>query len=123
MPDALSMRDAIASAIAGFGPGEIRSAPYARAQMLDRRRGTRHTLGTVGVMLSDRPGGSDLGFQVMIVDVSLSGVGFRSPADFTPGAVWRIRIGTGPIFLSSRAKIVSSRPRQDGTFDIGAAFI
>jgi len=61
--------------------------------------------------------------QVLIVDVSLGGVGFRSPAEFTSGTLWRIHIGTGPIFLSSRLKVIGSRPRKDGTWEVGAEFL
>jgi hypothetical protein len=97
------------------------SAPRA-ADYLERRSSTRQPLGAVGVLAEE----SDLQFrnqlQVLVLNVSVGGVGFRSPVAFRPGATYAMRIGTGPLHLKARLQIISSRPREDGTFDVGAKF-
>ncbi|MGH7214915.1 MAG: hypothetical protein ACREIT_09145, partial [Tepidisphaeraceae bacterium] len=66
------------------------------------------------------PGAPEL--QVFVVNVSIHGAGFRCPVSFDLGAKYDMRIGNGPLFLSSRVRIISSRRRKDGTFDVGAEF-
>ena len=95
-------------------------------EAMDRRRSLRQSHATLAVILPDTTGPSAQEppqLQVMLIDISRHGVGFRSPASFDPGAVHRIRIGTGPLYLESRLRIASCRPRQDGLYDIGAEFI
>ena len=38
------------------------------------------------------------------------------------GATVVLRIGSGPLHLTSRIRIISSRDREDGQFDVGARF-
>ena len=61
--------------------------------------------------------------QVMVMNISTGGVGFRAPVAFRPGSLYTMKIGTGPLHLKSRLQIVSSRPREDGAFDVGAKFV
>ena len=56
-------------------------------------------------------------------NVSLGGVGFRSPIAFKPGAEFTLRIGSGPLHLQSKLRIISSRTREDGTYDVGGKFV
>lgn len=58
----------------------------------------------------------------MVCNLSLGGVGFRSPQRFAAGESYRITMGAGALFLNARLRIVSCRNRKDGTFDIGAEF-
>jgi hypothetical protein len=37
--------------------------------------------------------------------------------------MYQMRIGSGPLHLTSRLKVVSSREREDGTWDVGAKFV
>ena len=43
--------------------------------------------------------------------------------DRSVGAIYTMRIGTGPLHLTSTIRIISSRDRADGFFDIGAKFV
>jgi hypothetical protein len=42
---------------------------------------------------------------------------------FDDGALYQIRIGTGPLHLESRLRVVSSRHRADGLHDVGGEFV
>jgi len=53
----------------------------------------------------------------------LHGCAFRSPVAFRQGATYTMRIGTGPLHLTSTLRIISSRDRDDGFFDVGAKFV
>jgi hypothetical protein len=37
--------------------------------------------------------------------------------------VFQVRIGAGPLHLSSKFQVVSSRMRDDGTWDVGGKFV
>jgi hypothetical protein len=90
----------------------------------ERRRSYRQPLLTVGVLFLERhPSEHAQPIQVMVRDVSLHGVGFRASISFEKGAIYYIHIGVGPLHLSSRTRIVQSRLRSDGTYDIGAEFV
>jgi hypothetical protein len=43
--------------------------------------------------------------------------------EFTEGGVFQVRIGAGPLHLSSKFQVVSSRMRDDGTWDVGGKFV
>ncbi len=73
----------------------------------------------VGV-LSETDGDKQL--QVTIVTLGPDGCTFRSPVPFRPGATYTLRIGTGPLYLASTLRIIASRDRTDGRFDVAAAF-
>jgi hypothetical protein len=89
----------------------------------DRRRSYRHPLGAAGVLMreNDSEPGAD-SVHVLVFNVSIHGVGFRSTVPMKIDARRRLRIGSGPLFLAARLKVVSSRVRADGTYDIGAEF-
>lgn len=91
----------------------------------DRRRSTRHSLGAHGLVVPDprRPQVSGSSLQVLVMNVSLHGVGFRSPAEFIPGTYYGLKIGAGPLNLTSTLQIVCSRMREDGLWDVGARFV
>ena len=103
---------AYAAALSG-GP-----APRAR----ERRRSVRWEHHTVGAVRSEGTPANAVGLQVMVVNVSLGGVGFRSPAAFDVGTRHSLRIGTGPLYLTSRFEVVSCRRRADGLFDVSGSF-
>ena len=91
--------------------------------VIDRRRSLRHPLGATGTIALDESPTDPRQLQVMVMNVSLHGVGFRSPVEFAEGAVFQVRIGAGPLHLSSKFQVVSSRMRGDGTWDIGGKFV
>jgi hypothetical protein len=86
----------------------------------ERRKANRQPLGVVGVLTEAN---SDLQLTVTVLNVSLQGCAFRAPVAYRPGGVYTMRIGAGPLHLSSTVRIISSRDRADGFFDIGAKFV
>ncbi|MEA2709514.1 MAG: hypothetical protein QOF78_2115 [Phycisphaerales bacterium] len=98
--------------------------PSAYAQPIpprDRRAGARQPLEALGVL--SETDGDDKQLEVAVLNVSPHGCAFRSPVAFRPGAIYTMRIGTGPLYLASTLRIVSSRDRCDGFFEVGAKFV
>ena len=91
--------------------------------VIERRRSLRHPLGATGTVMLDESPTDPRQLQVMVMNVSLHGVGFRSPVEFREGSVFQVRIGAGPLHLSSKFRVVSSRMRGDGTWDVGGPFV
>ena len=87
----------------------------------ERRVGSRSPLEVLGVLTELN--GSDKQLEVAVLNVSLHGCAFRAPVPFRPGATYTMRIGTGPFHLTSTLRIISSRDRADGFFDVGAKFV
>ncbi len=90
---------------------------------IDRRRSIRHPLGATGTITLDDNSADPHQLQVMVLNVSLHGVGFRAAVEFPEGATHQMRIGAGPLHLSSKFHVISCRMRGDGTWDIGAKFV
>src|SRR5688572_25964760 len=88
---------------------------------LERRRSTREPVVTVGMirLLSHDDATPE---QVLVTNVSLHGVGFRSTRSLGVGVRYHIEIGVGPLQLTSRLRVVRCRIRTDGTYDIGGEF-
>ncbi len=91
--------------------------------VIERRRSLRHPLGATGTVVLDESPIDPRQLQVMVMNVSLHGVGFRSPVEFREGDTFQVRIGAGPLHLASKFQVVSSRMRGDGTWDIGGKFV
>ena len=94
--------------------------PISPIRPRERRRGNRQMLPVLG-LLSEANGDKQL--EVTVLNVSPHGCAFRAPVAFRPGAVYTMRIGSGPLHLTSTIRIVSSRDRADGLFDVGAKFV
>jgi len=105
---------------AAFTPRPSTVPPQPSIRPKERRRGNRQSLGVVGTLTETN---SDKPLDVNVLNVSLHGCGFRAPVAYRPGAVYTMRIGSGPLHLSSTIRIISSRDRADGFFDIGAKFV
>ena len=60
--------------------------------------------------------------MVEVLDLTLQGIGFRSPVTLEVGSFHQILVMAGPLRLSSRLRVVSLRPYDDGTFEVGAEF-
>ena len=105
-------------------PAQARAEGEAQDQGgIERRRSTREPVFTHGLLRSlERDAGGNSPEQVMVTDVSLHGVGFRSPRKLPLGMTFEIEIGVGPLHLASKLCVVRARPRADGTWDIGAEF-
>jgi len=93
------------------------------AATADRRRSLRHPLGATGTVTLDSNSADPRQLQVMVLNVSLHGVGFLSPVEFQAGATHEVRIGTGPLHLASKFQVVCSRKRDDGMWDVGGKFV
>ena len=87
----------------------------------ERRRGSRQPLPMLGLLTE--PNAPDKPLEVAVTNVSLHGCAFTAPVSFRPGATYNMRIGSGQLHLSSTVRIISSRDRADGQFDIGAKFV
>src|SRR5258708_11845403 len=63
--------------------------------------------------------------HVLIVDVSTEGVGLRCPIGLVHNAIYRLQIGNGEASdsLESLIRVVTSRARPNGTFDVGGRYI
>lgn len=94
--------------------------PVTPVRPRERRRGNRQSLGVLGVLTEQN---CDTQLEVSVLNVSLHGCAFRAPVAYRPGAVYTMRIGTGPLHLTSTIRIISSRDRADGLFDVGAKFV
>jgi hypothetical protein len=96
------------------------SRPTARDT--ERRRSTRHPH-PVAAWLSGQAGAVKAAQQqVLVVNISLHGIGFRTSNPLTPGTTHWIVIGNGPMHLSARIRVVSCRIQDDNAFHIGAEF-
>jgi hypothetical protein len=89
----------------------------------DRRRSARSEQ-SIPAWLSDAAdGGRRAGQQqVEVTDLSMHGVGFRTDGPIDRGASHWIVIATDRMHLSTRVRIVSVRPREEGGCDVGAEF-
>ena len=96
-------------------------AGYTPIRPRERRRDKRQPLGVVGLLTE--PNAPDKPLEVSVLNVSLHGCAFLAPVSFRPGATYNMRIGSGHLHLSSTIRIISSRDRVDGLFDIGAKFV
>jgi hypothetical protein len=88
----------------------------------ERRRSVREPMVTRGQLRAVMGLQSDPLLEVLVVDVSLHGVGLRSAESLQVGDLYHVEIGAGPLHLTSRARVVRCRLRRDGNFDIGAEF-
>jgi hypothetical protein len=99
-----------------------RTSPHAAPpRPRDRRQGSRQPLEVLGVLTA--ASAPDKPLEVAVLNVSLTGCAFRSPVAFRPGAIYTLRIGTGPLHLTSTLRIISSRDCPDGRHDVGARFV
>ncbi|HEY8746544.1 MAG TPA: hypothetical protein VIM11_01120 [Tepidisphaeraceae bacterium] len=90
---------------------------YALVADADRRRESRRPAGAPAVA-SRLIGGKEIGrHEVLVSDVSSRGVGLRSAVPLDKGAEYKLQILGENAWL---IRIVRSRPRLDGTFDVGA---
>ena len=81
----------------------------------------REAVSAKGLLSMDRF--DEEGQMVEVLDLTLQGIGFRSPVSLETGAYHQILVMAGPLRLSSRLRIVSSRPHPDGEgFEVGAEF-
>jgi hypothetical protein len=89
----------------------------------NRRRSAREDAQTRGLLRAANPtSGRQTSHEVMITDISLHGVGFRSAFELIEGEFYHIEIGVGPLHLSSRLQVTRCAQRPDGYYDAGGEF-
>lgn len=88
----------------------------------DRRRSSRESR-NLPAWLSDQSGGRRPSQQrITVTDMSLHGCGFTAPEKIETGATHWIVIASENLHLSTRLRVKTVRPREDGQFDVGAEF-
>jgi hypothetical protein len=87
----------------------------------DRRKSTRFPTATVGRLTAESDP-SDT-HEIFVTDVSLHGSGFKCTTPLRGSARYRIEIGSGQLHLTATLRVVSCRPRRDGTYDAGGEFV
>ena len=90
---------------------------YAIVPTADRRSTERRPAGAPATATRIVAGQASRPFDVIVTDVSSRGVGLRSPVPLEQDAVYRI------VTLSQQVgyiRVVRSRPRPDGAYDVGA---
>ena len=88
----------------------------------DRRRSRRFQHTTLATLKPVEHPESGRSLQAGVLNVSLHGVGLRSPTPLPLGESFTIDLGNGKLKLHARIWVANCRPRTDGTYDIGAAF-
>jgi hypothetical protein len=89
----------------------------------DRRRSRRQSFVGNG-WLSSEAGTRGRNHQVVVVDLSLHGVGFSSDEQLEPQAVHWLVLDAGGLRASARIRIATCRanPGDNGAFECGAEF-
>ena len=88
----------------------------------DRRRSERKVMQAVARLSASSRERHLQGRTVTLVDLSLHGAGFQSPAPLTVGSLYNLQITSDWLNLSSRVRVVSCRQREDQSWDVGAEF-
>jgi hypothetical protein len=60
--------------------------------------------------------------ELQVRNVSLHGAGLRSAAPLAVDEVYHLDMGPGPLKLHARVRVVASRQRRDGTWDVGVEY-
>jgi hypothetical protein len=92
----------------------------------DRRRHQREErvalVALIGDGKSEIPPGHSHGGEVVLLDCSPLGAGFRSFSPFPVGAQYRLRQGDGPLDAAPIVRIVSCR-KTDSDYIVGTEFV
>jgi hypothetical protein len=86
----------------------------------ERRRAARQTLITKALIVREREGGQPQ--RATLADVSLLGLSFDFSDQIEVGSRLRVRVEAGPMRMSSRVRVASCRPHQDG-YRVGCEFV
>jgi hypothetical protein len=92
------------------------------APAAERRRSTRFPIVTQASLFPANTKDDWGKLTVILRDISLNGIGFRSAIALSAGEVYHIDIGAGPLKLHARLRVVNCRNRKDGMYDVGAEF-
>lgn len=83
----------------------------------ERRQEHRRSIGALAAIRRVVDGESLDRLDIVVRDVSPHGLGLRSPVPLPGGATYRLELGTEE---DVHIRIVHSRRRFDGTYDVGA---
>jgi len=97
-------------------------APQSEKPLSERRRSPRHDYAVAAWLSSEAGIIKSNQKQVQVFNLSLHGVGLKSPDAISEGAIHWIVIGNGPLHLSARLRVVSCRAEADGQYRIGGEF-
>lgn len=86
----------------------------------DRRQEHRRPIGALASIRRVIDGETLDRLDIVLRDVSRHGIGLRSPVPLPGGAVYRVELGTEE---DVRIRIIHSRRRFDGTYDVGACCV
>ncbi len=82
----------------------------------------RETISAKGLISIDCFDEESEGEMVDVLDLTLQGIGFRSPIPLERGGYHQILVMAGPLRLSSRLRVVSTRAFDGGGYEVGAEF-
>jgi hypothetical protein len=89
----------------------------------ERRRSDREAaIGLDGWISSPSGRSQTSGRTIRVRDLSLHGAGFIASKPFRVGADHWMLVSRGPMRMSTRIRIASCQPRDDGSFDVGGEF-
>ncbi len=102
----------------------VSSAPAieAPAGVIERRATCRRPDGAVATIRRVLHGEEHNRLHVLITNRSEGGVCLRCPIGLVRGGIYRLQLGSDPC-ESTLISILSSRLREDETFDVGASFV
>jgi len=90
--------------------------------VMERRRSPRTERTAPAWLSSSSRSSGGNGLHVTLRDLSLHGAGLISPTQLRVGETHWMVVADNQLRLSTRMKIVSVRPREDGSYDIGCEF-
>jgi hypothetical protein len=89
----------------------------------DRRRSIRAPVGTVASIRQVVNAVELNPVHVLVTDVSGGGLGLRCPISLVRGGLYRVEIENHCEPNTANVKVVSSRRRRDGSYDIGTRYV
>ncbi len=95
-------------------------APIPEPNPQNRRRHPRRASAAIATLFV--PNENKPGQTVQMLDLSLHGVGFRSPTPLAFGAMYGLQLSENWLNLTARIRVLTSRPHSSGHHDIGAHF-
>jgi hypothetical protein len=89
----------------------------------DRRRSHRTPTGSLATIRQIVNADALNPIHVLIMDVSAGGLGLRCPINMVRGGLFRIDVEDHAEPYSVNVKVVSSRRRRDGSYEIGTRYV
>jgi hypothetical protein len=90
---------------------------------VDAERRRAHREGVIAIGRLCAPGSRSRGIKVLVCDLSLRGVRFRTSATLAAGRVYDFQLVLGPLKVRSRLRIVRTTRAGGHLHHVGAEFI